>query len=246
MAINGDKTLNPLRTGFPVCDTVGGLNAAFAIMAALFHRQSTGEGQFIDIAMIDSIMPMMGWVVSNWLFAGQSPQLLGNDNFTAAPSGVFKTQDGAMNIAANKQEQWEDLCDIIEMPELKQDPRFKERDTRKENRFELTTIIETKLVQKSTEYWCNAFNQRGIPSGEILTLQDALEQEQIKHRRTFNEVEIAGIGSIPLFNLTAKFSKTPGFVESAPPLLGEHTEIILQEIGFSNDDIAELKACSIV
>jgi len=119
MAINGDKTLNPLRTGFPVCDTVGGLNAAFAIMAALYHRQRTGEGQFIDIAMLDSIMPLMGWVVSNLLFADQQPQLLGNNNFTAAPSGAFKTKDGIMNIAANKQEQWETLCDLINMPELK-------------------------------------------------------------------------------------------------------------------------------
>lgn len=246
MAINGDQRLNPLRVGFPVCDTVGGLNAAFAIMAALYNRERTGEGQFIDIAMLDSIMPLMGWVVSNWMLAGQQPQLLGNDNFTAAPSGVFRTADGVMNIAANKQEQWEDLCDLIGCPELKNDPRFKERDTRKANRFELTPILEEKLMQNPTNYWVDLFNTKGIPSGEILTLQAALEQEQIAHRKTFNEVDIPEVGRYPLFNLTAKFSKTPGFVETPPPSLGEHTNEILKMIGLTNEQIQDLRSKMIV
>ncbi len=246
MAINGDQTLNPLRSGFPVCDTVGGLNAAFAIMSALFHRERTGEGQFIDIAMLDSIMPLMGWVVSNWLLAGQAPQLLGNDNFTAAPSGVFKTKDGSMNIAANKQEQWEQLCNLIGIPELIEDLRFKERDIRKKNRFELTPIIEKVLQTKETSFWVELFNNNGIPSGEILSFAEALDQTQIKHRQTFNNVNIPQIGDVPLFNLTAKFSKTPGFVETPPPLLGEHTLEILSKIGYDNDSIDMLKSKKII
>jgi crotonobetainyl-CoA:carnitine CoA-transferase CaiB-like acyl-CoA transferase len=126
MAINGDERLNPLRAGFPVCDTVGGLNAAFAIMAALYYRAQTGEGQFIDIALLDSIMPLMGWVAANLLIGGQRPTLLGNDNFTAAPSGMFKTRDGYINIAANQREQWENLADELGLPELKTDPRFRD------------------------------------------------------------------------------------------------------------------------
>ncbi len=146
MAVNGDERLNPLRAGFPVCDTVGGLNAAFAIMAALFHRERSGEGQFIDIAMLDSIMPLMGWVAANLLIGGQQPVLMGNDNFTAAPSGTFRTQDGYINIAANQQKQWEDLADALGVPELKTDPRFQERDTRKANRKQLTPLLEEKLI----------------------------------------------------------------------------------------------------
>ncbi len=246
MAINGDKTLNPLRAGFPLCDTVGGLNAAFAIMAALFHRERTGKGQFIDIAMLDSIMPLMGWVVSNWLIGGTHPELIGNENFTAAPSGMFKTQDGYMNIAANKQEQFETLCDLIEMPELKSDPRFKERDIRKKNRYELNSLLETKLTQNTTAYWTKLFNDNSIPSGEILKLEDAVIQEQVKWRKTFNTVNMQGIGEIPLFNLTAKFSETPGFVETPPPLLGEHTESILKENNYSDDEIKILKEKGII
>src|SRR5512138_2091257 len=124
MAINGDERLNPLRAGFPVCDTVGGLNAAFAIMAALYHRERTGVGQLIDVALLDSIMPLMGWVAANLLIGKQAPVCLGNDNFTAAPSGTFRTKDGHVNIAANKQEQWEALCEELGLSDLKSDPRF--------------------------------------------------------------------------------------------------------------------------
>ena len=142
MAVNGDERLNPLRAGFPVCDTVGGLNGAFAIMAALYHRERTGDGQFIDIAMLDSIMPLMGWVAANLLIAKQEPVPMGNDNFTAAPSGVFRTRDGHINIAANKQEQWESVCDVLDLPELKTDTRFQKRDARKQNRKALTPLLE--------------------------------------------------------------------------------------------------------
>lgn len=246
MAINGDERLNPLRAGFPVCDTVGGLNAAFAIMAALYHRERTGEGQFIDVALLDSIMPLMGWVAANWLIGKQPPVIMGNDNFTAAPSGVFRTQDGAINIAANKQEQWEAVADALGVPELKTDPRFQQRDIRKRNRKELTPLLEAKLMQRPTQYWVDVLNARGVPSGAILSLQEALEQDQIKHRETIASIYAEGIGELKLFNLTAKFEKTAGRVECAPPLLGEHTTAILSELGYSVEQVADLKARGIV
>lgn len=246
MAINGDERLNPLRCGFPVCDTVGGLNAAFAIVAALFHRERTGEGQFIDIALLDSIMPLMGWVAANWLIGNQPPVLMGNDNFTAAPSGTFRTKDGYINIAANEQKQWEALTEVLGMPELKEDPRFKERDTRKANRKALTPIIEEKLKEHPTAYWVEVLNEREIPSGEILRLEDALIQPQIKHRKTISEIDVPGIGSVKLFNLTAKFEKTPGSIDSPPPRLSAHTEEILTEIGYSKEEIKIFKEKGII
>ncbi|OGU40854.1 MAG: CoA-transferase [Ignavibacteria bacterium GWB2_35_12] len=241
MAINGDERLNPLRAGFPLCDTVGGLNAAFAIMAALYHRERTGEGQFIDVAMLDSIMPLMGWVAANLLIGGQQPQLLGNDNFTAAPSGTFKTKDGYINIAANKQEQWEAVTELLGMPELKEDPRFKERDARKKNRFELTPLLEVKLVQNTTEYWVDLLNEHDVPSGAILSLEAALTSPQVEYRKTFSTQNIKGIGDVRLFNMTAKFEKTPGYVDSPPPLLSEHTSEILLQLEYSSEVLNDLK-----
>lgn len=249
MAINGDERLNPLRCGFPVCDTVAGLNAAFAIMAALYFREKSGEGQFIDIAMLDSIMPHMGWVAANWLIGGKPPVLMGNDNFTAAPSGTFVTKDGYINIAANKQEQWEALTEVLGVPELKEDPRFKERDTRKANRKLLTPILEEKLKQNTTAYWVEELNKRDVPSGEILSMQDALASEQIKHRKSIETILIEGVEGLKelkLFNLTAKFEKTPGKIESPPPKLSEHTEEVLTKLGYSIEEIKDFKEKGII
>jgi formyl-CoA transferase len=241
MAINGDERLNPLRCGFPVCDTVGGLNAAFAIMAALYYREKSGEGQFIDVALLDSIMPLMGWVAANLLIGNQQPVLLGNDNFTAAPSGTFATQDGYINIAANQQKQWEDLADALGVPELKTDSRFQERDTRKANRKLLTLLLEAKLKTNTTPYWVDLLNDKGIPSGDIVSLEAALTSEQVKHRSVIEEVKEKGIGAIKIFNMTAKFSKTPAKIDSPPPRLSAHTEEILKSLHYNEKDIKAFK-----
>ena len=246
MAVNGDERLNPLRCGFPVCDTVGGLTAAFAIMTALFHRERTGEGQMIDVALLDAVMPLMGWVAANLLIGGQQPVLMGNDNFTAAPSGVFRTGDGYVNVAANKQEQWESVCDVLGVPELKTDPRFAERDTRKKNRRELTPLLEAKLAWKTTKEWVALLNAKDVPSGEILGLDDALHQPQIAHRGTLATVDAPGIGPLPLFNLPAILRATPAAVEAPPPRLGEHTAEVLGRLGYSPADLAALKQAGVV
>ena len=121
---------------------------------------------------------------------------MGNDNFTAAPSGVFRTRDGHINIAANKQEQWESVCHVLGLPELKTDARFQERDVRKQNRKELTPLLEVKLVERDTAEWVERFNASGVPGGAILSLEDALKQPQIRHREALKNVEVEGIGTI--------------------------------------------------
>jgi len=198
------------------------------------------------VALLDSIMPLMGWVAANLLIGGQQPQLLGNDNFTAAPSGTFATGDGYINIAANQQDQWEALLDIVGRPELKTDPRFQERDTRKRNRRLLTPLLEERLKQRPTAAWVEMLNARGVPSGEILSLEAALQAPQIQHRRTLGTIHEDGIGDLKLFNLTAKFEKTPAEVSAPPPRLSAHTEEILLGLGYSREEITDFRAKGVV
>src|SRR6185503_6888184 len=124
MSVTGDAQSAPLRVGYPVADTMGGITAAYAIAAALFRRERTGEGEFIDVSMLEASIVAMGWVVSNWLIAGECPQALGNENMTASPSGAFRTGQGLLNIAANQQQQFEALCRLIGRSALVVDPRF--------------------------------------------------------------------------------------------------------------------------
>ena len=119
MSVTGDAQSAPLRVGYPVADTMGGITAAYAISAALFRRERSGEGELIDVSMLESTLVAMGWVVSNWLIAGVRPQPFGNENMTASPSGAFRTGSGLLNIAANQQQQFEALCELIGRPELR-------------------------------------------------------------------------------------------------------------------------------
>jgi len=188
----------------------------------------------------------MGWVAANLLIADREPVPMGNDNFTAAPSGVFSTGDGYINIAANKQEQWEAVCDVLGLPELKTDPRFEKRDIRKQNRKQLTPLLEANLAQRGTDEWVTLLNANDVPSGAILSLRDALQQPQIKHRQTLQDVPVEGIGNIPLFTLTAKFEQTPGGITSPPPRLSAHTAEVLAGIGITEDELAALKARHVI
>ena len=144
MSITGAPDTAPYRVGYPVSDTVGGMTAAFAIAAQLATPDRTAH--FIDVSMLEASLATMGWVVSNYLVAGNVPKPLGNENFTASPSGTFKMGNGLLNIAANKQEQFEAVCDALAQPQLKTDTRFAKRQDRLDNRAELKVLLERAMA----------------------------------------------------------------------------------------------------
>jgi CoA:oxalate CoA-transferase len=242
MSVTGDAQSAPLRVGYPVADTMGGITAAFAIAAALFRRERAGEGEFIDVSMLESSLVAMGWAVSNWLIAGVKPQPMGNENMTASPSGTFRTGRGLLNIAANKQDQFETLCRLIGRDELASDPRFAEREERKRRRFELNAEIEQALAAKPAQEWSALLNKNGVPAGEVLDVPSVLEHAQVIEReliKTFDQVP--GVDR-PVRVVRFGFRLASGDPQprSAPPALGADNAALLTELGFSGDDADEL------
>lgn len=243
MSITGDAESAPLRVGYPVCDTIGGMTAAFAVASALVRRERSGQGAFIDVAMLDSAIVTMGWIVSNQLIAERAPVPMGNDNFTASPSGTFHTGDGLLNIAANKQEQFEALCRCIARPELASDPRFAEREMRKQHRAALTAALEDALATNSAMFWERQLNAAGVPAGQVLTVAQALEQEQVAHRELLMPLPFPD-DERPEIKVTRSgftVDGEPTSVDRPPPLLGEHAEMILKELGYDDGQIARLR-----
>jgi CoA:oxalate CoA-transferase len=242
MSVTGDAQSAPLRVGYPVADTMGGITAAFAIAAALFRRERAGEGELIDVSMLESSLVAMGWAVSNWLIAGVKPQPMGNENMTASPSGTFRTGRGLLNIAANKQDQFETLCRLIGRDELANDPRFAEREERKRRRFELNAEIEQALAAKPAQEWSSLLNKHGVPAGEVLDVPSVLEHPQVIERelvKTFDQVP--GVDR-PVRVVRSGFRLASGDPQphSPPPALGADNEALLAELGFSRDDADEL------
>jgi crotonobetainyl-CoA:carnitine CoA-transferase CaiB-like acyl-CoA transferase len=188
MSITGTEDTAPLRVGFPICDTVGGLAAALHIAAALAGRAHTGRGRFLDVSMLEAAISAMGWTISNYLISGVAPEPMGDQNATAAPSGTFETADGPLNIAANRQTQFETLCRLLDRPALITDPRFADREARKRHRTELNRELTGALRRRPAAEWERLLTAAGVPAARVVTVPQAVELEQLEHRGFFTDL----------------------------------------------------------
>lgn len=242
MSITGDAKSGPLRVGFPIADTIGGISAAFAICAALNGRERTG-GVFIDVSMLEAVIATMGWAVSNWLIAGDRPTPHGNENPTSAPSGAFQAADGLINIAANKDEQWESLARHVGRPDLLDRAEYKTREDRKVNRLALRAELEQSLKTRPAREWANELNRLGVPAGAVLDLPEILAHEIITKRGMLAVFQNSpGVGrDITLLRTGVKVDGEPPKVDAPPPQLGEHNKEVYGEIGIGAEEVARLK-----
>ena len=241
MSITGDEESAPLRVGYPIADTVGGMTAAFAIAASL---NADPRGAFLDVSMLESVLATMGWVVSNHLIAGVEPRANGNENPTSAPSGSFEAGGGPINIAANKDEQWVLLTDHLGLAHLREQPDYATREDRKRNRKALRQALEEVLRTRPARDWAKELNGIGVPAGAILTVPEVLSTPQIADRGflcTFPDVP--GVGrDVQVVTTGIKVDGRAPTVSMPPPQLRQHNDAVWRELGLSDGEMADLRS----
>ncbi|PRY26689.1 formyl-CoA transferase [Aliiruegeria haliotis] len=243
MSITGDADSAPLRVGYPLADTIGGMSAAFTIAAALNARP---RGAFLDISMTDSVISTMGWVVSNHLIGGVEPAANGNENTTSAPSGTFRTRDAPINIAANRDEQWQSLARHLGREDLLHHPDYRTREDRKRNRHALRDELERVLITRPAADWVADLSALGVPAGPVHTVPEVLASEQIAGRDLLARYDSPETGAIEVTAAPALIDGIRPKALAPPPELGQDNAAIYGALGLSPREIAELSEKGVI
>ncbi len=243
MSITGEPEGPPMKVGVAIVDITTGMFAAYAIVAALRHRDRTGRGQRIDISLLESQVAWLANVASNYLVSGEVPRRYGNAHPNIVPYQTFPTADGWIAVAVGNDRQFERLCKVIGRPELADDPKFATNPSRVRNRDVLVPILEKVFLGRSTEEWCQVLLEADIPVGPINTVDKVLSDPQVIARSMVQEIDHPSAGRVKLVGPPYKLADTPARLRFHPPLLGEHTEEILGGLlGLSEEHIARLRA----
>jgi len=237
MSITGEKEGPPLKVGVAISDVLTGLYTCIGILSAVHHRQQTGEGQAIDISLLDCQVSALVNVASNYLATGDMPTRLGNQHPNISPYQVFSAKDGDMVIAVGNDRQFEQFAHVIEKPELLDVPLFQTNTMRVENRTRLLSVCGEAMLAKTKREWKALFDQAGVPNGPIQTIPEMFADPHIQAREMCMSMEHPSLGALKLVGSPLKLSKSPVKMIKPPPLYGEHTEQVLRELGYTKDDI---------
>lgn len=242
MSVTGYPGGPPVKAGVPVADIGCALFATYAMLAAYIGRQATGKGQYIDASLFDSAMAFSVWDISQYWGTGEPPEPLGTANRMSAPYQAVKASDGYFVMGATNQKLWTQLCNVLVRQDLLDDARFKTISLRLANRVALIEALEVSFAKKTSAEWVDEFLAVGIPAGPILSYPQAFESEHGRHRQMRIEIDHPVEGKVPNIGFAVKLSATPQQVRMPPPLLGEHTEAVLAELGIGAEERAELEA----
>ncbi|WP_294085221.1 CoA transferase [Sphaerobacter sp.] len=246
MAITGEPDGPPMKHGMSIADIGAGMWAVFAIAAALYHRERTGEGQAIDVSLLDAQLSWLTYAAGNYFASGKNPGRYGSAHPNIVPYQPFATADGYIMLAVGNDRLWQQFCQAAGRPELADQPGFRTNAERVTNRADVVATVGEIMAQRTTAEWMELLERAGIPAGPINTVEQILDDPHVLAREMVVTLQHPTAGEIKTVGIPAKLSDTPGTVRSAPPLLGQHTDEILAELGYDAAAIADLRERGIV
>src|SRR6267142_2496060 len=236
----------PQRAGVPIADIITGMYASMAICAALAHRERSGRGQHLDLALLDSQIALLAYQNTNYFATGRPPKRIGNLHPNIVPYQPFGAADGEVILACGNDNLYRKFCEAAGCPELAGDPRFATNGKRVENRAELTRLLGDVFRKRTKREWLELLEAAGVPNGPINDVAQVFEEPQVKARGVRIELEHPVAGKLPMVASPMRFSETPLEYRRAPPLLGEHTEEVLRGLGKSDAEIARLRSAGVI
>ncbi len=246
MSITGIPGQGPVRVGIPIADLTAGLFCAIGILVALLERDSSGKGQEVDTSLLQAQIFMLDFQAARWLVKGEVAKQAGNNHPTSIPTGVFKTKDGYINIASAGQKIWERFCQTLGTPEWITRPDYSTNANRSKNRDVLNAEINEHTATRTSADWVERFNNAGVPCGPIYAIDQMFDDPQVKHLGIAQTVKGKNGNGPTLVGQPVALSRTPSSLVAPPPAIGEHTDGVLGEFGFSADEIAKLRAADAI
>lgn len=242
MGMTGEPGRGPVKVATSIADIGAGMWACYGILAALHARQRTGRGQRIDTSLLEGQIAWLTYLAGSYFATGRDPEKLGSAHASIAPYQAVRCQDDDINIGVGTDALWRKFCDVIGRPELKDDARFATNADRVVHRAELMSILEPVFAARPARHFLDLLEAAGIPCGPIYRLNQVFSDPQVRAREMLVEIPHPKAGSVKMTGLPVKFSDTPGKITRHPPLLGEHTEEVLAELGYDAARIAALRA----
>jgi len=246
MSITGELGGPPIKVGVAIADISGGMFASNGILVALYNREKTGKGQMVDVSLLDSQVAWLTYRAGAYLASGEIPQPMGSGHPVIVPYQAFKAKDVFINIAVGNDQLWERFCKAVVLENVMNDPKFATNAKRVENREEIVKIISDLIVTRDGEEWLKILTDAGIPCGPIYTVDKIFADPQVLHREMVKELDHPKAGKVKVTGIPIKLSDTPGEVETAPPVLGQHTQEVLTELGYSDQDLEKLKQENVI